>query len=53
MLVMMCGGQPERELGGVNDDALQQALPDTGGGEGQDRNGLLPLAAAVTRTLMS
>ena len=30
-----------------------EALPDTGGGDGQDRNGLLPLAAAVTRTLMS
>src|ERR1700730_5657027 len=28
-------------------------LPETGGGDGHDRYGLLPLAAAVTRTLMS
>jgi len=42
-------GQPERELGGVSDYARQsaEALPETGGGEGQDRNGLLPPAAAV------
>jgi hypothetical protein len=46
-------GQPERELGGVNDHAQAEALPETGSGEGQDRNGLFPLAAAVTRTLMS
>ena len=30
-----------------------EALPDTGGGEGQGRNGLFPPAGAVTRTLMS
>ncbi len=30
-----------------------EAWPDTGGGEGQDRNGLFPPAAAVTRTSMS
>jgi hypothetical protein len=28
-------------------------LPDTGGGDGHDRNGLFPLAAAVTSTLTS
>jgi hypothetical protein len=28
-------------------------LPETGGGDGHERNGLLPLAAAVTNTLMS
>ena len=55
MLVMMCGDSQSANSAASTIMPRQsaEALPDTGGGEGQDRNGLLPLAAAVTRTLMS
>jgi len=55
MLVMMCGDSQSANSAASTITPRQsaEALPETGGGEGQDRNGLFPLAAAVTRTLMS
>jgi hypothetical protein len=55
MLVMMCGDNQSADSAASTIVPRQsaEASPDTGGGEGQDRKGLFPPAAAVTRTLMS
>jgi hypothetical protein len=55
MLVTMCWDSQSANSAASTITPTQsaEALPETGGGEGQDRNGLLPPAAAVTRTLMS
>jgi hypothetical protein len=54
-LAVMCGDSHSANSAASTMMPRQSAegFPETGGGDGHERNGLLPLAAAVTNTLMS